>query len=174
MTTKLLETLTLAEEALDMVVSCGYGKSRERVENSKALAAIRDAKAELEEQAEQRPVAIKRHKFTSEDLAIISKTFDDAIAANPELQTYFESVMRHVKQLAAPVQQAEQEPVAWIKLNEDGVYIEDVTGFPVYAAPVRTKDLTDDEIDAVYEEWGAIPYTAAIRAVIAADRRKNK
>ena len=47
---KTTEALNLAEEALDMVVSCGYGsKTRERVEYRKALAAIREALAEQEE-----------------------------------------------------------------------------------------------------------------------------
>ena len=76
-------------------------------------------------------------------------------------------------------EQAEQEPVAWIKLNEDGVYIEDVTGFPVYAAPVRTKDLTDDEIMKINVDTAGIVPTCDrqfhfARAVIAADREKNK
>ena len=43
-----------------------------------------------------------------------------------------------------------------------------------YAAPVRTKDLTDDEIDEIgksyFDEWSF----GFARAVIAADREKNK
>ena len=47
------------------------------------------------------------------------------------------------------------------------------------AAPVRTKDLTDDEIaDIVYEMNGNEPtapfWRDLARAVIAADREKNK
>ena len=49
---------------------------------------------------------------------------------------------------------------------------------PLYATPVRTKDLTDDEIDKVLraqegnlnEQW----FFNYARAVIAADREKNK
>ena len=79
-------------------------------------------------------------------------------------------------------EQAEQEPVAWIKLNEDGVYIEDVTGFPVYAAPVQQVDLTDDEIERALDAakvpelpdgYKSVDLEIA-RAVIAADREKNK
>ena len=84
----------------------------------------------------------------------------------------------------ALAEQAEQEPVAW---HEPGAY-SNVTVYknwanengwiPLYAAPVRTKDLTDDEIADIrmsivaYEpvEWGRV----FARAVIAADREKNK
>ena len=52
---KLLEALPLAEEALDMVVSCGYGKARERVENRKALATIRAAIAQEKAEQESKP-----------------------------------------------------------------------------------------------------------------------
>ena len=53
---------------------------------------------------------------------------------------------------------------------------------PLYAAPVRTKDLTDDEIATVYEQdehhHGEFNYrfdpVSFARAVIAADREKNK
>ncbi len=45
---------------------------------------------------------------------------------------------------------------------------------PLYAAPVRTKDLTDDEIEEIgksyFDEWSF----GFARAVIAADREKNK
>lgn len=41
-------------------------------------------------------------------------------------------------------------------------------------APVYTKDLTDTEIDDIFAEYGAIPNTKAVRAVIAAFKEKNK
>ena len=78
------------------------------------------------------------------------------------------------------------EPVWWhyrINGNLDGFYHEkpdnDVydegTLTPLYAAPVRTKDLTDDEI---YIAVGSAGFGASLiagcRAVIAADREKNK
>ena len=90
----------------------------------------------------------------------------------------------------ALAEQAEQEPVAWgcvvdgelegfvptsqkdINRNK-GVY-----ETPLYDAPVRTKDLTDDEIEAI--RIGIIAYEPTgygrvfARAVIAADREKNK
>ena len=55
-------------------------------------------------------------------------------------------------------------------------YSVEVDGEPVavYAAPVRTKDLTDDEIEEIgksyFDEWSF----GFARAVIAADREKNK
>ena len=47
-------------------------------------------------------------------------------------------------------------------------------GTKLYAAPVRTKDLTDDEIaQAVGSPLDEV-YLADFRAVIAADREKNR
>ena len=45
-----------------------------------------------------------------------------------------------------------------------------------YAASIRTKDLTDDEITNAWESMGRGlgKYTEFARAVIAADREKNK
>ena len=47
-------------------------------------------------------------------------------------------------------------------------------GLLTNAAPVRTKDLTDDEIEAIMVEQGDLRTTAFARAVIVADREKNK
>ena len=56
--------------------------------------------------------------------------------------------------------------------NDYDALREGETFTPLYAAPVRTKDLTDDEI------WDCLPEhpdnTEFARAVIAADREKNK
>ena len=92
-------------------------------------------------------------------------------------------------------EQAEQEPVAsvrWGRYKECewtaterlhellGRYREGQTPLQLYAAPVRTKDLTDDEIEAIFEYWYSQPETEVwstvdlARAVIAADREKNK
>ena len=85
-------------------------------------------------------------------------------------------------------EQAEQEPVAIIEKEagfETEVY---ATGyadslpdgvFKLYAAPVRTKDLTDDEAQKLWNDTSSIvPMWAHhlhfARAVIAADREKNK
>jgi len=84
-------------------------------------------------------------------------------------------------------EQAEQEPVGYVYMKDFlNVSTKDVAftkhvevGTDLYAAPVRTKDLTDDEImDLVRDEcvdmrWPSTPLFIA-RAVIAADRRKNR
>ena len=44
----------------------------------------------------------------------------------------------------------------------------------LYAAPVRTKDLTDDEIESIMVEQGDLRTITFARAVIQADREKNK
>ena len=79
----------------------------------------------------------------------------------------------------------EQEPVAWVDLEQwqSGEYdcftSEKVADYmtPLYVAPVRTKDLTDDEIQNLRHkiDWTAEwSYVNFARAVIAADREKNK
>ena len=78
-----------------------------------------------------------------------------------------------------PKERAEQEPVAYNPSPTCTKHIEGMpVGAPLYAAPVRTKDLTDDEIAAVtgYRKSGATwPVVEEVaRAVIAADREKNK
>ena len=80
-------------------------------------------------------------------------------------------------------EQAEQEPVAEVRVRPLQGYestpkidvkwlVRPTPGF-LYAAPVRTKDLTDDEIDEIgksyFDEWSF----GFARAVIAADREKN-
>ena len=92
------------------------------------------------------------------------------------------------------LEQAEQEPVAWILTDADGTMDFDCqptikptqndydalregeTFTPLYAAPVRTKDLTDDEIyKANQTEIADSQYLVEFaRAVIAKDREKNK
>ena len=82
-------------------------------------------------------------------------------------------------------EQSEQEPVAEVVLRKqtvgfgrteerkDVMFLADVgVGTKLYAAPVRTKDLTDDEIKEIWSFGNGAIYFA--RAVIAADREKNK
>ena len=74
------------------------------------------------------------------------------------------------KLYAKSQQQAEQEPVC---IDWDTKTDEPIIG---YAAPVRTKDLTDKQIEKVWNKNGGymgMPIDFA-RAVIAADREKNQ
>ena len=78
-------------------------------------------------------------------------------------------------------EQAEQEPVAWAYIDADGSFMDALDRkhgayqTPLYAAPVRTKDLTDDEIHKALYGKDTLPgLMNGIRAVIAADREKNK
>ena len=80
-------------------------------------------------------------------------------------------------------EQEEQKPVAVVEITygrEPECYVTgNIDDFPegvfkLYAAPVRTKDLTDDEIaQAVGSPLDEV-YLADFRAVIAADREKNR
>ena len=85
-----------------------------------------------------------------------------------------------------PAEQAEQEPVAFIGQGLKPIVPEDLEKLrkhepgtatlydtSLYAAPVRTKDLTDDEVAKAYMECTGGDIIARCRAVIAADRRKN-
>ena len=96
----------------------------------------------------------------------------------------------------ALAEQAEQEPVAWVDLTKEELHQIEMTCetsaecYRViakalkdrnYTRPVRTKDLTDDEIwNDVYDaskHWSGFDDFNVIefaRAVIAADREKNK
>ena len=95
----------------------------------------------------------------------------------------------------ALAEQAEQEPVAWMDLHKElgqlrwagkdigwDLAIDAVRNRleELYATPVRTKDLTDYELQPFLDEWWNLPCDTAhdvkkiFRAVIAADRRKNK
>ena len=93
---------------------------------------------------------------------------------------------------AALAEQAEREPVAWMVTmeNQDGTRktfplsgrykdVRDACDFgdpiPLYTHPVRTKDLTDEEITNEWESMGRGlgKYTEFARAVIAAYKEKN-
>ena len=82
-------------------------------------------------------------------------------------------------------EQAEQEPVGVVETSDEwgvaGVVAAGTSvGTKLYAAPVRTKDLTNDELQPFLDEWWNLPCDTAhdvkkiFRAVIAADRSKNK
>ena len=85
-----------------------------------------------------------------------------------------------------PVEQAEQEPVAWARTSESGEVLDCISHTykvtqpctvdydePLYAAPVRTKDLTDAEAEFAFERGGN-ELCLKLRAVIAAYKEKNK
>ena len=77
-------------------------------------------------------------------------------------------------------EQAEQEPVGYFAYDEEHDIWEELTGpnapgaTPLYAAPVRTKDLTDDEIDEIYQAAKTGNLLELRRAVIAAYKEKNR
>ena len=86
---------------------------------------------------------------------------------------------------AAPVEPVKQEPetetIGMILGGELVALVEEYkTGaWPIYAAPVRTKDLTDDEIEEVCARlwsggWRKKAMNDFARAVIAADRELNR
>ena len=94
--------------------------------------------------------------------------------------------LAEIERLEALAEQAEQEPVGEVKIlrmNTDDSKFHYVEcqhlpeGTKLYAAPVRTKDLTDDEIVSVLEyydhEWDETTFAIA-RAVIEKFKEKNR
>ena len=110
---------------------------------------------EMVQPVSQEPVK----RFTSDDVKV---AFENGYAA--------------AMSVADIAKEVEQEPVGWYKPSDFVLYRtkpDDVFVYiPLYAAPVRTKDLTDDEIAEIFSKYASDLYKA--RAVIAADREKNK
>ena len=106
-------------------------------------------------------------------------TLEDAMVKYPEISYWHSEFLKH----NTTAKQAEQEPVGRWNWNE--AKFEWLTKFnyykhhmtPLYAAPVRTKDLMDEDIQKLRHkiDWTAEwSYVNFARAVIAADREKNK
>jgi len=141
---------------------CDYCQKAEQAEQEPVLWG--DGKFAPHERPQKRePVA---WRCTRNDISDINYADDD------ESLKYFECRNYDIEPLYAAPQPVKQEPVAWY--SDKGGFNECGEGKPLYAAPVRTKDLTDDEIDEIFAEHGTIPNTKAVRSVIAADREKNK
>ncbi len=166
-----------------------------------ALATIRAARAQ-----EQEPeMCYERINALREGEQ--NKAEDEYFNARPENDTPtlrklfchgFERGFHKGLKYAAPVEPVKQEPVAYAVKSQGSVFslvssvsaaeeivsmlrndCPDTTFFPLYAAPVRTKDLTDDEAQKLWNDTSSIvPMWAHhlhfARAVIAADREKNK
>ena len=128
--------------------------------------------------------------FGTDDMAYIKS--DKAITALREALAesqvdWKEEAMRlgglnakHVGELRKlEAEQTEQEPVAWAYIDADGSFMDALDKqhgayqTPLYAAPVRTKELTDDELNALWENTKG-GWLGLFRAVIAAYKEKNK
>ena len=104
------------------------------------------------------------------------------MAAQAHTQRFCDGINAEVDKLFALV----ATPVEHVgEINQFGVFVSTLNfralpiGTKFYTAPIRTKDLTDDEIaDIVYEMNGNEPtapfWRDLARAVITADREKNK
>ena len=121
-----------------------------------------------------RATQISNYHFTNEQAITALR---EALEQPDEID-WIETNKALAKEIIELQKQAEQEPVAWV--DEDGFpwkyNLDGKDWVPLYAAPVRTKDLTDDEITNEWESMGRGlgKYTEFARAVIAADREKNK
>ena len=164
------------QQALEALVHYGTAYLHHEVLYSEAITALREVLAEQVEQG--------------------SINLDKAILNDPlYLQGYDSGYQKGKTEGVFAVLGEQEEPVAWMYEYQPfgssmgwfwscTQYIENTKPThdcdvryvtPLYAAPVRTKDLTDDEIYPLYNEptsdREAIEFA---RAVIAADREKNK
>ena len=183
------EIIRMAREAkFPTLTEYGY----ESLERFAALVAAN----EREKQAAQEPVACDWEN-PCDKLKVTQESLREHMARIKELEALLEA---H-RSIANVFIKTEQEPVAVIsesaiglvKLHSNGVSLP--FGTPLYAAPVRTKDLTDKfELARIAREtglavvkctqsdgWDRIETEADFsklpdfaRAVIAADREKNK
>lgn len=127
------------------------------------------------EQAEQEPVAI--HQWRKKIPADQPWHDDEYKFAYARVDDFYEARTVY----AAPMQQAEQTPVATYagRSTKHGEMFsldkEIPAGTKLYAAPVRTKDLTVSELDAIIEKHydDEMDLKSMILDGIAADRRKN-
>ena len=132
-----------------------------------------------EQAARQALEALGRIHFAATELDRRNRVrwFDDAVNEAKEAITALREVL---------AEQAEQEPVAWAYIDSDGSFMDALDRqhgayqTPLYAAPARTKDLTNDEIHDVFKSLGfslADPRTedfSVARAVIAKFKEKNR
>ena len=110
--------------------------------------------------------------MTPKERAVMQQALEALVKCN-HFHDYEDEITALREALA---EQAEQEPVAWA--DEDGFpwkyNLDGKDWVPLYAAPVRTKDLTDDEIEEIgksyFDEWSF----GFARAIIAAYKEKNK
>ena len=162
---KLEQAAQQALEALESYSKSDYIKKqhpKRRANGEKAIIALREA---LAEQAEQEPVDyVLPCPFCGDNKPTVfeGSTFRWRVAVCNNCGAYAPEVRHDTL--------AEDQKQAGIESDAAAI-----TAWNTRAAPVRTKDLTDDEIrDAFYScGFGAIVVDGC-RAVIAADREKNK
>ena len=157
----------------------GVAEQAEQEPVSKALLLATDALVYHTEQT--RPIQktdeaiIYLRNVMAQGVSSMAFTLEDAMAKYPEISYWHNEFLKH----NTTAEQAEQEPVAWKDLTYGNLHHQDFgNSTPLYAAPVRTKDLTDDEIADIrmsivaYEpvEWGRV----FARAVIAKLREKER
>ena len=124
------------------------------------------AECQTGEQAEQEPVAYVYEK----DVAGIGMRKDVAFTKHVEVGADL---------YAAPVKQAEQEPIGEVDPYMDFLRINwkddkhPPRGTKLYASPVRTKDLTVEELNTLWDNAKG-GWVGLFRAIIAADREKNR
>ena len=144
----------------------------------------------LEQAAQQalealRATQISNYHFTNEQAITALR---EALEQPDEID-WIETNKALAKEIIELQKQAEQEPVGYwdgkfskggasalYEVPQASAFGYHYENYPLYKHPVRTKDLTDDEITNKWESMGRGlgKYTEFARAVIAADRELNK
>ena len=176
MTSKEREAMQKALEALEACVEKFYAMKSTGVIGAVPMQAVKAAQVitTLREALD--------HSGESDEMVIgWDRVKPEAIASDPLYQQGFVDGVEEGRNQVA--EQSEQEPVADIVYDEFGPRIilrksikELPDGMQLFTAPVRTKDLTDDELSKLHSLTGlkAKQLNSFARAVIAADREKNK
>lgn len=134
--------------------------------------------------------------LTAEQAQQIEKIIEHLLTDHPTARHHRACIEAlSIIRAARAQEQAEQEPVAWALSHSQGIIFSSkypmreskeiveqmarehmgaVVVTPLYAAPVRTKDLTPDDIDGLILECALMGKYKLIQAVIAADRELNK
>ena len=194
---KTTEALKLAEEALIKTISGCKAMGWTTIEQEKALAVIREELAEPDWKEEAMRLAGLNAKHVGEikqlksepvcehgvDDGACKECYMEAVA-EPDMNLNCKSVQARLATVWGYVKAEQQKPMAIIEKEagfETEVY---ATGyadslpdgvFKLYAAPVRTKDLTDTELmDCRSSDPAGGSWLESARAVIAADREKNR
>ena len=167
MTPKERAAMQQALEALENAYENGFLTGITGLKTIDIITALREALAEI----------YLAHHIRPKGKSVIAKMWVDELAEQSKLT---EDNISHHK--------LEQEPVyAFRRKGQDSFctcdkeryeeladkpWMFEVTTF--YSHPVRTKDLTDSEIRAMFNGYVAPEILLMFRAIIAADRRKNK
>ena len=170
---KILVEKAVIEQALEALESCNVGNWSMAFDEFAVVEAITALREALAEQAEQEPV--NKALRIAEEALVYHTEQTRPIQKTDETIIYLRNVMAQgVLNMAFTLEDA------MAKYPEISYWYNEFLKRNTTADPVRTKDLTDEEIESFVSEHRMADYIyrsqaiAMCRAVIFADREKNK